>query len=106
MPGYRKRAGLYQHEVAELIGASASVVTKYEDGSRLPPLLPLIALEVVYGTTARQLYPHLFATIQDQVMRRAAKLDRKLARKTDDESTRKRRHLSRMVERAVSTSHV
>lgn len=60
----------------------------------------MLALEVVFGKSGRQLFPALYDEVQEEVMRRAAKLDRTLRRKKDPASERKRALLRDMARRA------
>lgn len=99
LPGRRKRWALHQHELAHLVGVSRSVISRYENGALAPSARGILALEVIFGRSGRQLFPMAYAEIQDEVMRRAAKLDRALARNSDDQSARKRQLFSEMAKR-------
>ena len=106
LPGSRKRWALPQRELAHLVGVSASVISRYENGVLAPSARGILALEAIFGRSGRQLFPHVFADVQDEVMRRAAKLDRTLIRKADKASERKRQLFSEMARRGVTARTV
>jgi transcriptional regulator with XRE-family HTH domain len=99
LPGSRKRWALIQREVAHLVGVSTSMISRYENGALAPSARGILALEVIFGRSGRQLFPHVYADVQDEVMRRAAKLDRTFARNADKASERKRQLFSEMARR-------
>jgi transcriptional regulator with XRE-family HTH domain len=55
----RKRRGLGQKQVAYLIEKTTTAVSRYEHGVHLPDLQVVLALEIVYGTPLRLLFPEL-----------------------------------------------
>lgn len=70
---HRRRCALSQRELAHLLlGISKSALARYEAGTCLPPFKVVVALEVVFGQSAKSLYPRLYAEIEDGVMRQAA----------------------------------
>jgi transcriptional regulator with XRE-family HTH domain len=99
LPGSRKRWALNQRELAHLVGVSISMVSRYERGALPPPARSVLALEVVFGRSGRRLFPRVYSEVQDQVMRRAAKLDRLLEGREDAASLRKRQLLQDMAKR-------
>lgn len=66
----RKRRGLGQKQVAYLIEKTTVAVSRYEHGIHLPDLQTLLALEIIYGIPARQLFPELYEQIRAQVVKR------------------------------------
>jgi transcriptional regulator with XRE-family HTH domain len=78
---HRKRIGLAQHEMAVLLGCShASKVSRYELSRVHPPLDVLIAYEVIFRGSARDLFAgHHYRIVRD-IRRRAAALARKVGR--------------------------
>lgn len=48
---YRKRKGLTQEELADLLEVSRQTVTKWESGSVLPNLDYIMGLSVIFGIT-------------------------------------------------------
>lgn len=99
LPGSRKRWALNQRDVAHLVGVSTSMISRYERGRIAPGVRALLALEVIFGRSGRRLLPHVYTQVQDEVMRRAAKLDRTLAGRRDAISQRKRQLFSEMARR-------
>jgi len=103
LPGSRKRWALNQHELAHLVGVSISMVSRYERGALPPAARTVLAMEVVFGRSGRHLFPHEYAEIHDQVMRRAAKLERQLEGREDAVSLRKRQLFREMTKRGGLT---
>jgi transcriptional regulator with XRE-family HTH domain len=99
LPGSRKRWAMPQRELAHLVGVSRTVISRYENGALSPSARGILALEAIFGRSGRQLFPHAYADVQDEVMRRAAKLDRTLSGRADKASERKRQLLSEMAKR-------
>jgi len=55
---YRRRMGFTQKQVAKLLGhADASMISHYEHGRSLPPLLVALSLEIIYRTPVAFLFP-------------------------------------------------
>jgi len=99
LPGRRKRWGLPQRNLAHLVGVSPSLISRYEHGGLPPSARSMLAFEVIFGRGGRHLFPTLYADVQDDVMRHAAKLDRALSKKKDPVSALQRKLLSDMVSR-------
>lgn len=57
---YRIQAGLTQQRLAELIGRSRKVVSRWERGHRLPKLPDLFCLAKTLNTLAESLYQGLY----------------------------------------------
>ena len=66
----RKRRGLGQKQIAFLIEKSIDEVSRYERGIHLPELQTLLALEIVYGTPLRLLFPELYEQVYSKVIDR------------------------------------
>ena len=66
----RKRRGLGQKQVASLIDKTVDEVSRYERGIHLPELETLLALEIVYGTPLRLLFPELYEQVRARVTER------------------------------------
>ena len=100
---HRKRWALSQRELAHLLGGlSATSVGRIELGRRVPSLPVALGYQVIFGTPAAELVPGLYAVVEDDVMRRAAKLSLRLERRGDAAAALKRRLLAEMVTRAGS----
>jgi len=106
LPGSRKRWALNQRELAHLVGVSISMISRYERGAFPPGARAVLALEVIFGRSGRHLFPHVYTEVQDEVMRRAANLDRTLLGKDDAVSERKRQLLREMTKRGGLTTSV
>lgn len=105
MKMHRRRCALSQRELAHLLlGISKSALARYEAGACLPPFRVVIALELVLGTSARVLYPDLFAEIEDCVMRQAASFSITLQDAVGTRADIKRELLADISRRASATS--
>ena len=72
---YRRRWGLTQKELAYLIGAkSRSSISRIERQKREPTLTAAFIFHIVFGTQPDELFPALFAEVEDGVMARAYEL--------------------------------
>lgn len=79
---HRKRSGLSQRELANLLGyRNAAVVSRLERGRCSPRLWQFLALEVIFGGSLSELFPPLFANVEDDVMRRVFNLHQNLKSK-------------------------
>jgi transcriptional regulator with XRE-family HTH domain len=75
----RRRWGFSQKELAFIIGAkSGTVVSRLEHGTRRPNLTAAFALHIVFGATASELFPALFAEVERGVLARAYDLYERL----------------------------
>lgn len=52
---YRKRAGLSQQKLAEMVGVSQQTIDRYESGSRQPNITDGVRLADVLHTTSEKL---------------------------------------------------
>jgi transcriptional regulator with XRE-family HTH domain len=77
----RRRAGLSQTDIAALLGVrTASKISRYEHGRRLPPLKTALAYEAILGRPIAELFGGTFAMVQGEVKRRARSLEHSGAR--------------------------
>ena len=95
----RKRSGLSQHEVADLLYIAPSTVSELESGSKTPTGAAVFASEIVFGASSRELFPTFCERVESRLMRRALKLFQSLEREEDEASKHKCRHLLTMIER-------
>lgn len=98
----RKSWALHQQELARLLGIAESALCRIEQGLREPDLETALGLQVVFGDTARDLFPSHYEWIQDAVMRRAAEFERDLGSSSDESTNRKRALLADMGARATA----
>ena len=102
---YRRRWSLSEEELARLLGAAdGSLVCRFETGGRIPRAKVLLGCEVIFGVTARELFPGLYEQVEDAIMRRAARLHETLDGKTDKRSMQKRELLDDMMKRATGNA--
>jgi len=97
----RVRWTLNQEELAELLGISQGRISRYEGGEEAPPLTVALALQVIFGIGPRSVFSHLYASVEEAVMRRGAELERSLVGKTDYSAIKKRQLLEAMMARAT-----
>lgn len=100
---YRKRSGLSQDELALLLGCtSGSKISRYERSCRVPSLDTVIALEVVFGEPARELFGGRYERVRRDVRRRAQRLSRRVdARDVTPVNKRKLDFLTEVIHPAV-----
>jgi len=102
---YRKRNALSTRELAALLGLrSGASVAKFERGERAASLWTAFALQVVFGVAPRELFPGLYETVEDAVMRRARSLHNTLEGRTDAASGVKRELLDDMPRRSLANT--
>jgi transcriptional regulator with XRE-family HTH domain len=100
---YRQRHGLSSDELAALIDQRGrAAIPQFEAGDRIPTLIAALALQVVFGLAPREMFPDLYARIEDAVMRRAAELYESLGALTDRYTEAKRDLLNEMPRRALA----
>lgn len=78
---YRRRSGLYQKEVAFLVGGHGTedLVCRHERGVRVPTLEMALAYEAALGVPARELFAGIYHKVEQKVTKRAQVLARKLS---------------------------
>ncbi len=95
---HRKRVGLSQAELSLLIAVEQrSAVSKYEEGLRHPNLESLLALEIVLGQPARDLFAGVAERVTEDVMSRARTLLESLDNTPSKEMAAKLEVLSRLA---------
>ena len=60
---YRLKAGLSQHQLAEMLGRGRNAVSSWECGRTLPNVPRLMRMAKILGTLAESLYMEFYATI-------------------------------------------
>lgn len=72
---YRKKFGLTQHEVAELVGMdTGQIVSRHEGQTRIPNFKAAIAYQIVFDVPLRALFPELYKEVEREVLERACAL--------------------------------
>ncbi len=103
---FRQRFALSEGELALLIGQrSASAVSHFESGDRVPNLEGALALQILFGQAPREMFPEFDEFVEDALMRRAAELLTQLEGKTDQRSEAKRRLLEGIPGRRVTNQN-
>lgn len=73
---YRRRMGFTQDQVSQLLGhRSRAMLSKYEHGHSLPPLVTAISLEIILRTPVAFLFPEM----HDDLKRRIRQAEEQLA---------------------------
>lgn len=94
---FRQRHALSEEELALLVNQrSASAVSYFELGDRVPNLEGALALQIVFGLAPREMFPGFFETVEEGVMGRAKQFHESLDGKTDKRSQAKRDLLEEM----------
>jgi transcriptional regulator with XRE-family HTH domain len=96
----RKRYGLSQPELAELLGISVSALSRYEGQSRKPTAELIVAAEVIFGLCAKDIFPLFYHEVQQVVVKRAKALYARLEKHTEPAAYEKLRLLDALFERA------
>jgi transcriptional regulator with XRE-family HTH domain len=63
----RRKAGYTQRDCAHLLAISPSVLSQLESGRRLPDLLQMCTLSVIYGRSFESLFANLLAEARTQL---------------------------------------
>lgn len=101
----RRRWGLTQKDLAHLLGLkSGSHVGRLENLTRSSTFSAIFALEIVFGTEPRELFPKLHAEAEEAVMQRASALYERLEGLTDAQSLTKLELLKAMISRATGAN--
>src|SRR5262245_41727588 len=98
----RVRWALSQDELADLLGVYQSSVSRYEQGAEYPPLPVALAFQVIFGRLPNRTFSALYATVEERVITRAARLERAMRGRRDPASEKKRHLLRSMMARAIS----
>jgi len=82
---HRKKSGLHQHEIAYLLGANTGTqVSRYELSTREPSAKTIFALEVIFNTTARELFAGIYGRVERRTRKRALHLAARLSERAQD----------------------
>jgi transcriptional regulator with XRE-family HTH domain len=100
---YRRAWALTQRELAALIGElSPDSVSAYERLANRPAYEALIALELIFGAQAHDLFPSIGLAVIRAVMDNAVLLRDSLLARSDTVSQRKRRLLDDLIIRSAN----
>jgi len=94
LPSYLKplrvQRGLSQPELAQLLGISASLLSKVESLARRPTARVILPAEIVFGLSAREIFPGAYSDIEKEVGQRARSLRGQLKHRSDPASMEKK----------------
>jgi transcriptional regulator with XRE-family HTH domain len=72
LPSYlhtlRKRWGLSQPELAALLDVTASALSRFEKRSRRPTAELIVAIEVIFGHSAKDVFPAFYQCVEHEVI--------------------------------------
>ena len=86
--------------MAALFDVTGSAMSRFENLSRHPTIELLIGAEVIFGETAKDVFPALYQDIERDIVERARTLRDDLKSKTDPVSLKKRRLLNELIKHA------
>jgi transcriptional regulator with XRE-family HTH domain len=90
----RQHSGLTQQELGLLLGTTRSSICKFEAQRVMPSFGFILAIEAIFGLSAREAFPESYTAIHHEVVRRAAELDLMLRAKPGPGTARKLAFLS------------
>jgi transcriptional regulator with XRE-family HTH domain len=97
----RLRSGFTQKELAFIIGVKTRTFISYLEGRKRKPKLEIaFALHIVFGAEAADLFPGLFAGVEESVIARAYDLYESLQGNASKTARAKLDFLERIFERA------
>lgn len=92
---YRKRSGLTQQELSFLLGCESSqVISRYEHNVRTPNLQTVLALQIIFGVAADEMFPTIYTEIMATVQMRVHELTQNLSKLPE---TPRRQHKSKTL---------
>lgn len=109
LPSYlrtlRKQWGFSQPDMAALFDVTGSAMSRFENLSRHPTVELVIGAEVIFGQSAKEVFPGLYQDIERAIVDRARVLRKSLKSRTDPSARKQRRLLTVFIERAQATKH-
>ena len=63
----RKKSGLTQADCGHLIGVSGTIICQLENGTRLPTIMEISALSLIYGRSFESLFGPIFSEIRKEL---------------------------------------
>ena len=108
LPSYlhtlRKQWGLSQPDLASLLGVTGSALCRFENLSRRPSAELILGAEVIFGHSAKDVFPGFYHEVERDIVDRAHIQYKSLESKTDDTAREKLRLLTEIIERASQTT--
>lgn len=100
---HRKRSGLTTEDVALLLGfESATTISRVEGNSRKPSARVLLGAEILFGEPIGELFPHLYADVEEAILRQASRLHERLQGDPSAGTKAKLNFLEQVLARAVA----
>jgi len=107
LPSYlhtlRKQGGLSQPDMAALFDVTKSAMSRFENLSRQPTVELVIGAEVIFGKSAKEVFPALYQEIERIIVDRARILRDSLKTQSDPVARKKLRLLAEFIKRAEAT---
>lgn len=95
---FRKGMGLYQDEIAFLVGSEeGTTVSRYEHNERTPGLKIILAYEFILRVPARSLFAGLAQEVEEEIKHRARFLVQKLSKQKQDRLTERKLKMLKML---------
>ena len=95
---YRRRCGLSQDEIAQLLGTSSGTkVSRYENFARLPSVAGILGYEIIFNQPANRLFAGAYETVHRAIRARAKRLAKTLNARPGDPRTARKLHLLRTI---------
>ena len=99
---HRRVWGLTQRELAYLMGfESTTHISRIENGKRDPTVEVAFVCQVIFGVPPSAMFPHVYALVEEEVMRNIYHLHLALKNTTTLSGLRKRELLSLALKRAI-----
>lgn len=106
LPSYltslRLQRGLTQPELADLFGIGPSLLSKVESLDRRPTAKVILAAEIVFGVSAREIFPAAYHDIENAVVQRAGSMRGQLKGSSAPAASAKRQVLEELMQRSSS----
>ncbi|MBI2755073.1 MAG: helix-turn-helix transcriptional regulator [Betaproteobacteria bacterium] len=100
---HRRVWGLTQRELARLLGlVCGAQVSRIENSKRAPALRVALACQTLFGIPPCDMFPHVHAEVEEQVIRDVYELHEGLAQATTPAELRKRELYALALGRAVN----
>jgi DNA-binding XRE family transcriptional regulator len=76
---HRKRSGLSQRELAQIVGSLTEIpVSRHERSSTIPALLIALGYEVIFRVPISEIFPGLYETVEAGIEERLASMENEL----------------------------
>jgi transcriptional regulator with XRE-family HTH domain len=95
---YRRRSGLSQDEIAQLLGTSSGTkISRYENFARLPSVGGILGCEIIFNQPASRLFAGAYEAAHKAVRARAKRLAKTLAAQAGNPRTARKLALLRII---------